>query len=90
MIFDHFMDKTQHLAGLGMTLGLQFRVDQFPVHADLEAASVRGNEGYTFDLRLIILEQVTCQAHGPVGVVSNRAIDDFNFEHNGVLSKSKR
>ena len=33
------------------------------------------------DVVLELLEQVVCQAHGPVGVMSDSAIDDFNFYH---------
>ena len=75
------MNKTQHLACFGMTFGLDFGIDQLSVHADLEAATVRRNEGYAFDYVLIILEQFACQAHGPVSVMSDRAINDLDFEH---------
>jgi hypothetical protein len=30
---------------------------------------------------LIILEQFSCQANGPVGVVSDRAVDDLDLQH---------
>jgi hypothetical protein len=30
---------------------------------------------------LVILQQLVCQAHGPIGVVSDRAVNDFNFQH---------
>ena len=76
------MNKTQHLACLSMTFGLELGVDQLSVHADLEAATVRRNKGYTFDYVLIILKQFACQAHGPVSVVSNSAINNLYFEHN--------
>ena len=62
-----------------MTFGLQFGVDQRPVHADLELASVRGNESHGRDVRLELLEQFICQANGPVGVMSDRAVKDFNI-----------
>jgi hypothetical protein len=30
---------------------------------------------------LELLEQIIHQAYGPAGIMSDRAIDDFNFEH---------
>ncbi len=51
------------------------------VHADLEAASVRWDQRYRFDQVLELLEQVICQAHGPVGVVSDSAVNDLDLEH---------
>jgi hypothetical protein len=30
---------------------------------------------------LKLLQQFTCQAHGPVGVVSDRAVDDLDLQH---------
>lgn len=62
-------------------MGLEFRVDEFPVHTDLELASVRGNECHRFNDMLELLEQIIHQAYGPAGIMSDRAIDDFNFEH---------
>jgi len=64
-----------------MAFGLEFGIDQRSIHADLEAASVRGNEGYRLNDMLKLLEQVLFQAHGPVGVVSNCTVGDFDFEH---------
>ena len=75
------MDEAQHLAGFSVTFGLQFRIDQLPVRANLEAATVRGNEHHALDHVLIILEQLTCQANCPVGIMSNCAINDLDLEH---------
>ena len=61
-----------------MTQGLQLGIDQAVIHCDLELTSVRGNQGQVSDLVLEILEQVGRQAHGPVGVVSYSAVDDFD------------
>jgi hypothetical protein len=71
-----------------MTVGLEFGIDQFIVHADLEPASVRGDQGQFLDVVLELLEQVICQAYGPVRVVSYSAVDDFDVYHWVVLSKT--
>ena len=68
-----------------MTFGLEFGIDQLSVHADLEAASVRGNERHRFDDVLEFFEQIFFQAHGPVGVVSDCAVDNFDLKHIGFL-----
>ena len=62
-----------------MTPELFLRKDQLPVHADLELASVRGKEYQGLDIRFELFEQVICQANGPVGVMSDRAIDDLDL-----------
>ncbi len=64
-----------------MALGLELGINQLPVHADLEAAPVRGNERDAFDQVLELLEQIIRQAHGPVGVMSDRTVNNLNFEH---------
>ena len=71
--------QAQDLAWLSMTPGIELRVDQLVIHHDLEPTSVRRNQGDGFDRVLKLLEQLGCQADGPVGIVSDRAIDDFNF-----------
>ncbi len=67
-----------------MTTELLFRKDQLPVHADLEPAPVRGEEIQRLDIHLELLEQIGCQAHGPVGVMSDRAIDDLDLKHEAL------
>jgi hypothetical protein len=75
------IDKTNYLTWLHMTFGLQFRIDQLSIDRDLEAAAIRWNEGYALDHMLELLEQVICQAYGPVGVVSDRTVDDLDSKH---------
>jgi hypothetical protein len=79
LFFDKLTDEADHFIRFGVTSQLFLREDEFVVHADLEAASVRGKEFQRFDLALELTHQVTCQAHGPVSVVSNRTILDRNF-----------
>jgi hypothetical protein len=62
-----------------VTSGLEFGVYQFIIHADFVPASLGRNESDTLDFRLDIFEKLVCQAYGPVGVVSNCAVDDGNL-----------
>jgi hypothetical protein len=71
--------QAQDLAWLSMTPGIELRVDQLLIYCNFESTSVRRNQGDGFDRILKLLEQFGCQADGPVGIVSDRAIDDFNF-----------
>ena len=64
-----------------MTFRLELGINQRSVHADLKAASVRGNEREAFDQVLELLEQIVRQAHGPACVVSARAVHNLNLEH---------
>ena len=81
LILNHFADQPNNLARFGVTFGLQFGIDQRSVDSDLEAASVRGNQHYRFNHMLKFLEQIFFQAHGPVGVMSDCAVDNFNLKH---------
>ena len=62
-----------------MTPRLEFGIDQLVVHTDLKPASLGGNKSQTLDFWFEILEQVICQAHGPVGVMSDCAVIDPDF-----------
>ncbi len=61
-----------------MTTQLQFGEEHLVVHTDFKAASHARDEGDALDLRFEILQQFSHQAHGPVSVVSNRAVFDPN------------
>jgi hypothetical protein len=63
-----------------VAVGLQLRIEQLPVGADLEAAPIGGDQGQGFDLHLELLEQFGRQTGGAPGVVSNGAIDQLNFQ----------
>ena len=60
---------------------LQLRIQQLPVDSHFKASAIRWHERHPFDRMLVILEQFFCQAHGPTQIVSDRAIDNFYFEH---------
>jgi hypothetical protein len=81
LFFNQLADQAHHLARFGMTPKLFLREDQLPVHADLELASIRGKEYQGLDIRLELFEQIVYQANGPVGVMSNRAIDNLDLYH---------
>ena len=68
----------QHLAGFGVTAGLELGVDQLVSNRDLEPAAVRRDQGQAPDIILELFQQFIRQAHGPVGVVSYGAVDDLD------------
>ena len=77
----HFSHQSQDLPGLGMAMGRQFRIDQLPVDSHLELSIIRWDEFDLFDQVLILFEQFFHQAHGPTGVVSDRAVNDLDVQH---------
>jgi len=58
---------------------LEFGIEQLVIHSDLEPASIGGHEHERLDFRLEVRQQFICQADGPIGVVSNSAINDRDF-----------
>jgi len=64
-----------------MTMRLQLRIQQLPINSHLKTTAIGWNERHSFNHMLVILEQFLCQAHGPTQVVSDRAINDFDFQH---------
>jgi hypothetical protein len=62
-----------------MPSGLEFGVYQLIVRGDLESASLGRDECDTLNLRFKAFKQFVCQAHGPVGIMSDSAINDRNF-----------
>lgn len=59
----------------------QFRVDQTAIHRHLKPPSIGRYEGDGINQMLKLSKQFSCQAHGPVCVVSDRAVDDLNSQH---------
>ena len=62
-----------------MPSGLEFGVYQCIVHRNLIPASLGRDKRNALDLRLKVFEELIRQAHGPIGVVSDGAINDGNF-----------
>jgi hypothetical protein len=67
-----------------MTPGLEFGINELPVYADFVTASVRRNKSYALNLGFKILEKFINQAHGPVGIVSNRTVNDLDLHHGSI------
>jgi len=82
-----FPHQPDHFARLGMAVSFELRINQTIVHADLELAAVRRDQGDALYIGFEALEQFIRQAHGPVGVMSNSAIDDFDACHNELSSR---
>jgi hypothetical protein len=76
-----FLDQPNDFTGFGVAAGVKLGKDQPVIYADLVTATARGHKRDTFNLRLEIYEQILHQAHGPVGIVSNRAINDLDLHH---------
>lgn len=64
-----------------MAPGLQLGINEVSIDRDLKAPTVRRNESEALDHMLELLEQIICQAHGPVGVVSDCTVDDLDLKH---------
>ena len=56
-------------------------VDQLFINDHLKLALIRWHQFDLFDHMLIILEQFFRQAHGPTCVMSDRAINDLDDQH---------
>ena len=64
-----------------MTTSLEFGVDQLPIYSDFKAAAIGWNKRQTLNLWFEIFEKVICQANGPAGIVSDRAVNNLDFQH---------
>ncbi len=79
-----------------MAMGLQLGIDQIAVEADLEPPAFMRDESQRFDLRFELFEQFGRQTGGAVGVVSDRTIDQLDFEQhtscllNESMQKNKK
>jgi len=59
----------------------QLGEDQAAIRRHLESTSVGGYEADGLNHMLELIKQFPCQAHGPVSVVSDRAIYDLDPQH---------
>ena len=78
LTLERLLHQTHNLTGFGVTVALELGIDQLVSDRDLESAPVRGDQGQVSDIILELFEQFIRQAHGPVGVVSYSAVDDFD------------
>lgn len=63
-----------------MAVSGQLGVKQFPVNRKLEAPAIRWHQGNRFNLGLEFLEQFGCQTDSTIGVVSDRTVDQIEFQ----------
>src|SRR5207302_977625 len=71
-------DGFDHRLFVGELAGLQLRVDQFPLHSQLEAASARGNQLQIVNPLLHRSEQLARQTDGLRLVVSHRTVFELD------------
>lgn len=64
-----------------MTVQCQFGIQQLSIDSHFKLPAIGRDESDLFDQMLIVFEQLFYQAHGPTGVVSDRAVNDFDFQH---------
>lgn len=64
-----------------MAVCLQLGIQQLSIDSHFKPPTLRRHECDRFDHVLIVFQQLICQAHGPTGIVSDRAVNDFDFQH---------
>ena len=74
LLFNGLPDQSKDFARLRMASGLELGIDQGIVNRDFVASPFRREKGDRFDLRLEILKEFVGQAHGSVGIVSDRTV----------------
>jgi hypothetical protein len=75
------MNQAQDFAGLRVPIRLELGIHELAVDGHLETTPVRWDQRNSFDYVLKFLEQFACQANGPVGVVSDRTVNDLDLKH---------
>ena len=75
-----FPDEAGDFAGFDVAVGLQLGEKQIAIDGELKTASIGGYQGEGFDLRLEFFQQLGCQTDSPVGVVSDRTVDQVKFQ----------
>ena len=64
-----------------MTVCRRLRIQYLSIDSHFKLPAIRRDEFDLLDQVLIMFEQFIGQAHGPIGVVSDRAVNDLNFQH---------
>src|SRR4051812_4189520 len=90
LLFQAAPDGLDHRLLVGELAGLQLRVDQFAVGAQLEAATARGNQLEILNLLLVSGEQFGRQTDGLRLVVSHRAVLEFQVHKGSSPSADTR
>jgi len=63
-----------------VALCFQLGKEQAAVHLHFKTATIGRHQVNALDLRLEIMQQFLQQANGPVGIVSNCTVGDFDIE----------
>ena len=82
LLTHHLPHQPQDFPGLGVAMSGQFRIYQLAVDSYFELPAIRRDRFDLFNQMLIVFEQFFQQAHGPTGVVSDRAVNDLDVQHN--------
>jgi hypothetical protein len=80
LFFDILLHQRDNLARLGMAMQFKLRKEQSVVDGKLETAAIGRNKGDRCDLRLKLAKQLGYQTGRPVGIVSDGAIDQIEFQ----------
>lgn len=64
-----------------MAVRCQFRIQQLSIDSHFKSSAIGRGQFDLFHQMLIMFEQFFGQAHGPIGVVSDCAVNDLNFQH---------
>ena len=79
------LDQRPQLVAVGVTSGLQLRVDQFVVDLDLKGPAAGRNQFPGCDFRFELFDQVSRDTHDSRGVVSSSTVFDRDFRHGRIL-----
>jgi len=78
--FQIFPDQSCDLTRLGVTVQFELGENQLLVDRKLEAPAIRWHQRDRFDIRLKLGEQFGYQTGSPVGVVSDRTVDQVELQ----------
>ena len=81
LLTHHLSHQSQDFPGLSVAMGGQFRIYQLAVDSYFELPAIRRDHFDLFNQMLIVFEKLFHQAHGPTGVVSDRAVNDLDVQH---------
>ena len=87
LLFQEFLNFSRFC----MASGLQFGIDEFPIHTDFKPTPIGWNDRNGFDGVLKAIQQSGHQTGSTRGVLSNGAVfdSDVNFLHLSLLSGSR-
>jgi hypothetical protein len=80
-----FLHQACDLARLGVPPRLELGIDQRAVHAHLELAIIRWNQGQCIDFWLVEFQKFGCQTGSAIRIVSDSAISNRDIEQHLTL-----